>query len=179
MLEMLGLALSAVLLSYLGVAGLKRWAERRRILDVPNERSSHTRPTPRGGGLAIVLIVLFGWSVVLSLYPGPWVRAGLLYAIGAALIAAVSWVDDLHSLSNRLRFGVHMLGAVLAIWAFGYWSYITLPIVGSLYLGLVGLTLTFLWIVGLTNAYNFMDGIDGIAGGQAVVAGLGWAAWGT
>ena len=175
MLEVLGFALSAFLLSYLGVAGLKRLAERRQILDIPNERSSHTRPTPRGGGLAIVMVVLFGWLVVLSLYPGSWVKAGLPYVIGAALIAAVSWVDDLRSLSNRLRFGVHMLGAVLAIWAFGYWSYITLPIVGSLYLGLVGLMLTFLWIVGLTNAYNFMDGIDGIAGGQAVVAGLGWA----
>lgn len=178
MLEGLGFALSAVLLSYLGVAGLKRWAERRQMLDVPNERSSHTQPTPRGGGLAIVVVVLFGWLVVLSLHPGSWVFADLLYVIGAALIAAVSWVDDLRSLSSRLRFGIHMSGAALAIWSFGYWSTITLPVIGSLYLGLVGLILTFVWIIGLTNAYNFMDGIDGIAGGQAVVAGLGWAALG-
>ena len=131
MLDVIGFGLAAFLLSYIGVAGLKRWAERRQILDIPNERSSHTRPTPRGGGLAIVVVVLIGWLVVLSLYPDSWERAGLLYVIGAALIAAVSWVDDLRSLSNRVRFGAHMLGAVLAIWAFGYWTNITLPIVGS------------------------------------------------
>ena len=175
MLDVIGFGLAAFLLSYIGVAGLKRWAERRQILDIPNERSSHIRPTPRGGGLAIVVVVLVGWLVVLSLHPGSWVGADLLYVTGAALIAAVSWLDDLHSLSNRVRFGAHMLGAVLAIWAFGCWTNITLPIIGSLHLGLLGLMLTFLWIVGLTNAYNFMDGIDGIAGGQAVVAGLGWA----
>ena len=178
MLDVIGFGLAAFLLSYIGVAALKRWAERRQVLDIPNERSSHTRPTPRGGGLAIVLVVLVGWLVVLSLHPGTWVRADLLYLIGAALIAAVSWLDDLRTLSNRLRFGAHMLGAVLAIWAFGYWTNITLPIIGSLHLGLLGLIITFVWIVGLTNAYNFMDGIDGIAGGQAVVAGLGWVALG-
>ncbi len=175
MLEALGFGMSALVLSYLGVVGLRRWAERRQMLDIPNERSSHTRPTPRGGGLAIVLVVLVGWLVALRLYPDAPVQAGLIYAVGAGLIAAVSWLDDLRSLSNRVRFAAHMLGAVLAIWAFGYWTDITVPLIGSLHLGLLGLPITFLWIVGLTNAYNFMDGIDGIAGGQAVVAGSGWA----
>jgi UDP-N-acetylmuramyl pentapeptide phosphotransferase/UDP-N-acetylglucosamine-1-phosphate transferase len=178
MLEALGLGVIALVLSYLGVVGLKRWAERRHILDIPNERSSHARPTPTGGGIAIVLVALGGWLVALRLYPDPSVQAGLAYAAGAGLIAAVSWLDDLRPLPNRVRFAAHVLGAVLAIWAFGYWTNITVPLFGSLHLGLLGLPFTFLWIVGLTNAYNFMDGIDGIAGGQAVVAGLGWATLG-
>jgi UDP-N-acetylmuramyl pentapeptide phosphotransferase/UDP-N-acetylglucosamine-1-phosphate transferase len=178
MLEILGFGLAAAILSYLGVAALRRWAERRQILDIPNERSSHTQPTPRGGGLAIVLVVLVGWLVALSLSRGSWERTDLIYIVGAVFIATVSWFDDLRSLSNRVRFGTHMLAAILAIWAFGYWTEITVPIIGLLRLGLLGLPITFLWIVGLTNAYNFMDGIDGIAGGQAVVAGLGWAVLG-
>ncbi len=178
MLEVLGFGLAAVVLSYLGVAIVRRWAERRQILDIPNERSSHTRPTPRGGGLAIVLVVLVGWLVALSLSRVLGRGTDLIYVVGAAFIAAVSWLDDLRSLSNRVRFGTHILAALLAIWAFGYWTEITVPIIGLLRLGLLGLPITFLWIVGLTNAYNFMDGIDGIAGGQAVVAGLGWAVLG-
>jgi UDP-N-acetylmuramyl pentapeptide phosphotransferase/UDP-N-acetylglucosamine-1-phosphate transferase len=64
---------------------------------------------------------------------------------------------------------------VVVIAAIGYWHVIDLPIYGPLVLGWGGAILTFVWIVGLINAYNFMDGTDGIAGGQAVAAGLGWA----
>jgi UDP-N-acetylmuramyl pentapeptide phosphotransferase/UDP-N-acetylglucosamine-1-phosphate transferase len=178
MLKVLGFGLAAAVLAYLGVAVLIRWAERRQILDIPNERSSHTRPTPRGGGLAIVVVALGGWLVALSLSRDAWKGTDLIYVVGAAFVASVSWLDDLRSLSNRVRFGTHMFAALLAIWAFGYWTEITMPIIGLLRLGLLGLPITLLWIVGLTNAYNFMDGIDGIAGGQAVVAGLGWAVLG-
>jgi UDP-N-acetylmuramyl pentapeptide phosphotransferase/UDP-N-acetylglucosamine-1-phosphate transferase len=162
-------------LSYLGVAGLRRWAEQGPMLDIPNNRSSHLRPTPRGGGLAIAVVTLGGWLALgvtrrVELWP-----ALLAYPIGAALIAGVSWIDDLRSLSNRVRFATHSLAAMLAIWSYGYWHTVRLPLVGDLGLGLFGPLLSFFWIVSLTNAYNFMDGIDGIAGSQAVVAGLGWA----
>jgi UDP-N-acetylmuramyl pentapeptide phosphotransferase/UDP-N-acetylglucosamine-1-phosphate transferase len=99
----------------------------------------------------------------------------LFYAFGVGLIATVSWFDDLQTLPNRVRFAVHSLAAILAIIGLGYWDELNVPLLGQVHLGWVGLPITFLWIVGLTNAYNFMDGIDGIAGGQAVVAGLGWA----
>ncbi len=151
------------------------------LTDVPNERSSHTVPTPRGGGLAIVVVTLTGlWIysfMALSSFDG---RVQLLlYSIAALLVAAVSWFDDLHSLSNRVRFVVHSLAALLAMGYFGYFDVIHIPIMGTISIGRFGILLTYLWIVGLTNAYNFMDGIDGIAGGQAVVAGLAWAAIGT
>jgi UDP-N-acetylmuramyl pentapeptide phosphotransferase/UDP-N-acetylglucosamine-1-phosphate transferase len=163
-----------IISSYLAVAGLRWWAEQREILDIPNGRSSHTHPTPRGGGLAIVLLTLTGWLLyTFSSTELSWL-AIFTYTIGAALIATISWWDDLHSLSNRVRFMTHSIGALLALIGFGYWQTIEVPLLGSLHLSWVGLPLTFLWIVGLTNAYNFMDGIDGIAGSQAVVAGLGW-----
>lgn len=178
MLQM-AVALTALALSYVGVSCLRRWSERHQVLDIPNERSSHSRPTPIGGGLAIAVVTLVGgWLFyVLSNQAISW-SAFLAYTIGAVLIAVVSWLDDLKSLSSRVRFATHGLGAVLAVLGFGYWHTVSVPLLGQLYLGWLGLPITFLWIVGLTNAYNFMDGIDGIAGGQAVVAGLGWAALG-
>ena len=60
MIFVVGLSLTALALTFIGVAGIRRWAGRGRMLDIPNVRSSHTRPTPRGGGLAIVAVVLGG-----------------------------------------------------------------------------------------------------------------------
>lgn len=159
------------ILSYLVVYLIRRYAEQRQILDHPNERSSHTVPTPRGGGLAIVLIVLGAglWSAS----EAGWNRS-LVYLISGAVIAWLGWRDDIHSLSPRLRFAVQGLVAAISIYGLGYFKVVTIPLFGELHLGVVGIIITFLWIVGLTNAYNFMDGIDGIAGGVAVAGGLGW-----
>jgi Fuc2NAc and GlcNAc transferase len=159
------------LLSYLGVWIIRRYAERRQLLDHPNERSSHSMPTPRGGGLAIVLLVTG---------TGLWfVRGGLsqylVYIVCGLVIAFLGWRDDTHSLSPRVRFVVQGLVAAASIWGLGYFSSVTIPLFGKLQLGAVGVVITFLWIIGLTNAYNFMDGIDGMAGGVAFAAGLGWA----
>jgi UDP-N-acetylmuramyl pentapeptide phosphotransferase/UDP-N-acetylglucosamine-1-phosphate transferase len=174
-LQLAGLSIVTAGASYGGVTALRLWAERRQILDVPNERSSHSRPTPRGGGLVIVILSTLGLAVAWLLSP-IWHPAALLAYLAAAwLIAGVSWLDDLRSLPNRVRFAAHSLGAILAILAFGAWRVVSIPLIGPLDLGVLGLFITFIWIAGLTNAYNFMDGIDGIAGGQAVVAGLGWA----
>jgi len=174
-LQVSGIGFLALVLSYLGVATLRRWAERRNILDIPNKRSSHTLPTPRGGGIAIAFFVLFGFAIAWLINPSWPVWALSAYLFGAALIAVVSWLDDLRPLPNRIRFAAHSAGAILAILGFGYWHSVDIPLVGQLNFGWFGFLVVFLWIVGLTNAYNFMDGIDGIAGGQAVVAGFGWA----
>lgn len=168
------LGLGALVLSYAGVAAIGRMARRRRFLDIPNARSSHTQPTPRGGGLAIVGLVLGGVWLYAALCPGVSGWALGVFTFGAVLIAGVSWWDDLHSLPVWVRFTTHGLAACLALIAFGYWHVVSWPGLGALPLGLFGILVSFLWIVGLTNAYNFMDGIDGLAGGQAVVAGLGW-----
>lgn len=163
-----------------GVRMLEEWAKRRNILDLPNERSSHTRPTPRGGGLVIFFTSIVAWLVYLRLTSLESFNVTIwAYLFGAGAIAAVGWQDDLHPLPNWLRFGVHSGAALLALMTIGYWHSLRVPLLGSVEVEWVGFPLTFLWIVGLTNAYNFMDGIDGLAGGQGAIAGLGWAllAW--
>jgi UDP-N-acetylmuramyl pentapeptide phosphotransferase/UDP-N-acetylglucosamine-1-phosphate transferase len=161
----------AVVLSYLGVSVMRRYAEGRQILDHPNERSSHALPTPRGGGLAIVALVL-GIGMCFVIPAG--LNRRLIYLICGAIIAWLGWRDDLHSLSPGVRFIVQGIVAALSIWWLGYFKVVTIPMVGELQLGVIGIAVTFLWIVGLTNAYNFMDGIDGMAGGVALSAGIGW-----
>ena len=160
------------LLAYYGVEWFRRWSLRRKLFDVPNQRSSHTTPTPLGGGLVIVLISLTAYTLYALLIAGNFAWA---YVLGAVLIAAVSWLDDLYTVSVVWRFLVHAFAAFLLINYVGYFDESYIPFFPATRIGeIAGLTITFLWIVWLTNAYNFMDGIDGIAGMQAVTAGLGW-----
>jgi len=178
MVGFIGLGVTALILSYLGVWGTRYLAERHEILDIPNERSSHTQSVPRGGGLAIVLLTLGGFWIHISSNPVADQRSFLAYTLGAALIVVISWLDDLRSQPNWLRFGIHSIGALLAIYGFGYLNLGSLITENALVTRSLDFMITFFWIVGLTNAYNFMDGIDGIAGGQAVVAGIGCVAIG-
>lgn len=162
--------------SWLGVALFRRWSRRRDLFDVPNERSSHTAPTPRGGGIIIAAVSLIAYTAEGVGRSG---RISWSYLAGAILIAGISWLDDLYSISFLWRFLVHSAAAVLVIAALGHFDEIAFSTLGGVRLGaFFGAVLTFLWIVWLTNAYNFMDGIDGIAGLQAVIAGLGWLAIG-
>lgn len=161
--------LLAIVASWLIVWGVRWYSTRGALLDIPNERSSHTRPTPRGGGLGIVVVTLVGAALLAIQHPVLWG-----YILASGLIAAVSWVDDVRSLANRVRFGTHLLGALLVVVTGGWIEQVQLPIIGIITLGWFGLPLTLFWLVGMTNIYNFMDGIDGIAGSQAVVAGTGW-----
>lgn len=140
-------------------------------MDHPNERSSHSVPTPRGGGSAIVILVLL--TALLSLKYAD-LNRGLLYITCATVIAWLGWRDDVQSLSPKVRFSVHGVIAIISIMGFGYFKFVTIPMLGELQLGILGILITFFWIIGLTNAYNFMDGIDGIAGGVALAGGLGW-----
>lgn len=157
------------------------WTAARGAIDIPNERSCHVRATPRGGGLAIVAVTLAAAALVCVLHPEA--ARGVLGAIlPAAAVAAVSWIDDMHSLSKRLRFAVHVGSAIAATAVLGPVERIDLGGhgghggLGTFELGLAAWPLTILWIAGLTNAFNFMDGIDGIAGITAAVAGLVLAA---
>lgn len=138
---------------------------RYRMIDRPNERSSHSQPTARGGGIAIVLVVLAG-GAGLALNSRDWSLAGVLSV--ATVVAAVSWLDDIRSLPAALRLACH-IGAAVAVSAMFRWPLGTaMPVPAVLcWLGLL------VWLAGYTNAFNFMDGINGIAAGQAVITGLG------
>lgn len=167
----------AIIVAILTFAGVGVMYRRATVIDVPNERSSHQVPTPGGGGLPLVLVVVLAGLVVPLLW-GSQLQPDVgfyVYLLAAATIAAVGWVDDLKTLPARVRFGAQFGCALIVIAAVGFWRVIDLPFIGQLNLGWIGLPITLLWFIGLTNAYNFMDGIDGIAGGQAVVAGFGWA----
>ncbi len=154
-----------------GVELFRRWSLRRKLLDVPNERSSHQTPTPRGGGIVIVAVSLISYALHTNFitHNFQWSYFG-----AAVLIAFISWLDDLFSISSVGRFLIHCLAALIIVFFLGFFQTIYFPYYGQINLGLWGAIITFLWIVWLINAYNFMDGIDGIAGLQAVTAGLGW-----
>jgi FlaA1/EpsC-like NDP-sugar epimerase/UDP-N-acetylmuramyl pentapeptide phosphotransferase/UDP-N-acetylglucosamine-1-phosphate transferase len=171
------LGLVSMAFTYVGVGCIRKWAQRRDLIDLPNERSSHLSATPRGGGLVIVAVVLCFSGFLAAKFPGHW-HIYAYFAAGALLIAAIGGYDDLHSLPSSFRLAIHSLAAVVAVVGLGCWRTLELPIFGTVALGDWGWILTVLWIVGLTNAYNFMDGTDGMAGGQALVAGLGWLAFG-
>ena len=169
------IGVGAIVLTYLGVAIIKRLSLQNNVLDIPNERSMHYAPIPRGGGLAIV-IATFLFSGVLWIIEPLWaINRPIILVIGGMLIAGTSLWDDLHPIPYWIRLAVHIIVAGMVVIGIGYWRVFQIPFVGQFDLLWIGLLLTFLWITGLINAYNFMDGIDGMAGGQGVVAGLGWA----
>jgi len=169
------LGAAAFVASGAGVAIWRSVALKRSVLDIPNERSLHQTPTPRGGG---ALIPVF---VVASLLFSPEGRQAwglvsvLLVAAAVIVVASVSLWDDIRTVPTWIKLLVQVAAAVTVISAIGFPSRLPVPFGGVVDLGLLGAPLMLFWIVGLTNAYNFMDGIDGIAGLQAVIAGIGWA----
>lgn len=179
-----GLAIAGLLvtawLAAIALTGLsRRYALRRALLDIPNERSSHSVPTPRGGGVAIAVtlaggVAALGWLGMVS--------ANLVEALlgGGLLVAGIGWLDDHRHVAPRWRAAVHGLAALWAVYCLGGLDRITLG--GTAWhLGWLGSLLAVIAIVWLINLYNFMDGIDGLAGVEAVTTGLGAAAlawWG-
>jgi len=151
------------------------WAASRGAVDIPNARSSHTRATPRGGGLAIVAVTAVAATIACILHPeSNRPVAGML--LPAVVVAGVSWIDDVRSLSGRVRFAVHLGCALAAVAVLGPVRQVSLGGFACLDFGHAAWPLTLLWIVGLTNAFNFMDGIDGMAGLTAALAGATLAA---
>lgn len=170
-----GITLFAAFGAGLGLtAYLRSWATRARLLDLPNARSSHRLPTPRGGGLAIASVTL-----LVALWLATAGRAdSALWAIiaGGTLIAWIGWLDDRSSRPWRQRFAVHLgacvvLAATADTCATGSCTSLTGWLVNFALLVFLGA-----WSV---NLFNFMDGIDGLAGTQAVFAAgsgavIGW-----
>jgi UDP-GlcNAc:undecaprenyl-phosphate GlcNAc-1-phosphate transferase len=142
------------------------------VLDEPNHRSSHERPTPSGGGIAIVASFAAGFAAVLAVSDEARLSAFHLVGFGAAAvaIAAVGYVDDLKLLKTFKVKLAAQVGAALLLTLFGIVvTRISVPGIGAVDLGWAGYPLTILWVVTLTNVFNFMDGLDGLAGGTAVI----------
>lgn len=161
--------LAAALATILGTRKVLAWLRSKQIMDLPNERSSHTLPTPRGGGLATtpvmaLLLIALGvkWSGVDCLVLGA----------GALALMGLSWWDDRHSLPVLPRFAAHAVAIVPLLLLLSD-SEVVFQGVLPLWLDRVVTLVGWLWFV---NLYNFMDGIDGITGVETAAIGAGIAA---
>jgi len=161
------IALSAAVAvgAWAGVALVRRYALHR-LLDVPNERSSHSQPTPRGGGLALTVAHMLGVAAATQFgLLGPAIAVALIG--GGTLVAVIGFLDDHGHVAASLRLLCHFLALSWAVWWLG-----GLPPVnfgwGAVDLGWTGTALMVLYCAWFLNLFNFMDGIDGIAGVQAL-----------
>lgn len=125
--------------------------------------------------MAIVAVVVVAAVLAAILHPESSRRLSAVI-LPSLTIAIISWLDDVSSVPNRIRFAFHLIAATGAVSVLGPIREVSLGSFGMLPLGILAWPLTLLWIVGLTNAFNFMDGIDGIAGITSTVAGLALAA---
>jgi UDP-N-acetylmuramyl pentapeptide phosphotransferase/UDP-N-acetylglucosamine-1-phosphate transferase len=157
------------------------------LLDYPNERSLHTRLTPRTGGLAIIVSLLVGLAglfVGQKMFCGGCEVAGVLFpGLGLWLLSQVlvvvivSFCEDIIGLPIAVRFGAHILAAVgIVLGAGQVIQAIPLPGVTTVPLGWLAIPASVLFIVWMTNLYNFMDGMDGFAGGMTAI-GFGFLAF--
>lgn len=150
---------------------LVHYLTKKGVMDVPNNRSSHKIPTPRGGGMAIIFSIIISLLLLKIIYPAA-PLPGILFFIGTIIIATTSYIDDRISLPASVRFLLHAVAAGVIIFETGGFQNFPLPEPYNLDLGWFGYPLTFIWIVAVLNIYNFLDGIDGFAGSQAVLAGI-------
>lgn len=148
---------------------VRKIAITRNKFDIPNERSSHKNPTPRGGGVAVVAAFLFG---LLALLIRRDIDAESFYAIvlPGALVAIIGYLDDLGRVTAaRLRLIGHFVAALIAIYILG--GLPPMPLFSAtLDIGLVGNIIAVLFLVWMLNLFNFMDGIDTITGIEALTS---------
>ena len=163
---------AAAMTSAVLVGLIRRSARSLGLVDVPNARSSHQVPTPRGGGLG----VLAGMSVAIamvSVMASSVVSRNVVALIACSLVVGiVGLIDDRNGLSARVRLGFHLSAAAAFVGVAGSLRALPLPQPFGVLLesSWVSFPLTVLWVTTVTNFFNFMDGVDGLAGGQAIVS---------
>jgi len=147
-----------------------RYSEKHSVLDLPNERSSHTEPTATGGGLAIAACIIIGSFL---LWRNGLLQDGVFYAIFPTMIviSITGWLDDHKHIRTIYRAVIYFSSALWVVVTAG--GFVSLNLGGNVIgLGLSGIILAILGIVWMTNLYNFMDGIDGLAAIEAITVGL-------
>lgn len=156
-------------LSYLGTRLLLRYAGSEAFADIPNARSSHDRPKPRFGGVAIVGAFAATFALLCVFEPG--VRSFIPLAMGALILFAAGIADDWKGLSVATRLVVQCAAAAVAISTGTVLDHVTLPGAHTLHFGWFAYPLTLFVFIASINFYNFVDGIDGLAAGGAFIAG--------
>ncbi len=172
----------AGVIAYLITGWLAHAPARLQSLDVPNERSSHTRPTPRMGGLGIVasfvILLPLLWIMLFPTYHN-WVAAMKfgIALLGYVVIAAVGLIDDLRRIGAKSKYLGQLLAAIIALWGGVIFMRFDLPFgVMITFSWMIGALLTVIWLTGFSNFFNFMDGIDGLAGGVGAIYSFALAA---
>ena len=165
------LLVSASLLVFLLTGILRKYALSRSLLDIPNERSSHSVPTPRGGGVSIVLVFILSlpYLMISDVLP---VDIVIAYVGTGAGVALIGFLDDHGHIAARWRLLAHLLAAAWALfWIGGMPPVLVLGHTIDLYW--IGQVLALLYLVWMLNLYNFMDGINGLASIEAITVSLG------
>ena len=173
----------AALLSHLGfglalcaLSAALTWLAGRylRVMAVPNERSSHARPVPKTGGVAIVTTFVAGMVTIYFVADTARIEDRYFWGFLACvvLLAVVSFVDDVTQRSYAAKLAAQMLCAGAVVLAGFTVERLWVPLIGQVPLGWAGTVVTLVWVIGLTNACNFMDGLDGLAAGVAAIAGV-------
>lgn len=155
-----------------GLTGLiRRYALARKLMDVPNARSSHSVPTPRGGGVAIVISFLISLPVLLC-FDLLSLNEFLSFITAGVVVAVIGFIDDHGHVAARWRLLAHFFAAAAGLYFLG--GFPPIELFGfELQLGWIGHFFALVYLVWMLNLYNFMDGIDGIAGIEATTVCLG------
>jgi len=148
-----------LVLSFLLTGLATLYSRRRGLIDHPGERHSHSESTPRGGGIGLILALFLGSFLFLDLLHGFWINAVLP---GAVVLSLLGWWDDHASLSARLRFFVQLAVSLFLLWCL---------LADGWNAGPVFQAIAVLFLLWMTNLYNFMDGSNGMVGSQGVFAG--------
>ena len=142
------------------------------VMDTPDARKSHSRPTPKGGGVGVVVSFLVGVAVLyafaeFSRLADPYFRGVIAASIA---IAVVAFLDDLYDWPFTIKLGAQVLAALVAVGTGLYVQVYRVPYLGPVDIGWLGIPATLVWILFTTNAMNFIDGLNGLASGVALIA---------
>ena len=167
-LRHLGFAAVLVLLS----AATVRMMIAVRVMDTPEARKAHDQPIPKGGGVGIVLTFLVGIAVLyrfaeFTRLADPYFRGVIEASVAIALVA---FLDDLFDWPFIVKLGAQLLAALVAIGSGLYVTDFRIPYLGPLPAAWVGIAATMIWLLFTTNAMNFIDGLNGLASGVALIA---------
>jgi UDP-GlcNAc:undecaprenyl-phosphate GlcNAc-1-phosphate transferase len=143
-----------------------------RVMDTPNARKAHANPTPKGGGVGVVVAFLLGISVLygtatFARLADPYFRGVILASVAIAIVA---FMDDVREWPFTVKLAAQVAAALVAVGSGLYVSVYNLPRLGPVDLGWIGMAVTVAWILFATNAMNFIDGLNGLAAGTALVA---------
>ena len=168
--------LLALLVTYFATPVVRNFASLVKAVDIPNDRKVHVLPVPRLGGLAIYIGFVCAVLVAFILASNFGVNIhwktvwGILF--GSSILLVVGMVDDVHNMRPGVKLIWQILASCVVIFFGVGISFISNPLNGLWYIGLLGIPLTLIWIVGITNAINLIDGLDGLATGVTAISSM-------